>query len=197
VPRSNAIERAGDDAEMVALLGWTHWFDSISGWTADAASSYRLAANCASRAMACNRGHPSPHNLQGKVLLWRMQHEAALEQLRRAVTISPSSAYAHFNLGDASMWCGRCEEALAHLDRAMRLDPNDHGFSHLLLGARHPRDRPRGVRRFGGGKASRRRRPAVEPAFQPLICRARAAVRAAGSSPAQARIVANRRDAAL
>jgi DNA-binding SARP family transcriptional activator/Flp pilus assembly protein TadD len=129
-----AIARAGDDAEMVALLGWTHWFDSISGWTADAALSYRLAANCASRAMACNRGHPSPYNLQGKVLLWRMEHEAALEQLRRAVTISPSSAYAHFNLGDASMWCGRCEEALAHLDRAMRLDPNDHGFFLTIRG---------------------------------------------------------------
>ena len=63
-----------------------------------------------------------------------MEHDAALEQLRHAVEIAPSSAYAHFNLGDASMWCGRCDEALVHLDRALRLDPNDHGVFLTIRG---------------------------------------------------------------
>jgi tetratricopeptide (TPR) repeat protein len=63
-----------------------------------------------------------------------MEHDAALEQLRHAVEIAPSSAHAHFNLGDASMWCGRCDEALVHLDRALRLDPNDHGVFLTIRG---------------------------------------------------------------
>jgi DNA-binding SARP family transcriptional activator len=129
-----AISHVSDHAEAIAMLGWTHWFDSVSGWSADPGLSYGYASQCATRAIACNRGHPAPHAIQGKVLLWRMEHEAALEQLRHAVSIAPASAYAHFNLGDASMWCGRCDEALAHLDRALKLDPNDHGVFLTIQG---------------------------------------------------------------
>jgi tetratricopeptide (TPR) repeat protein len=57
-----------------------------------------------------------------------------LEHLRHAVELAPSSAYTHFNLGDATMWCGRCDEALAHLDRALKLDPNDHGVFLTIKG---------------------------------------------------------------
>ena len=129
-----AIAHAGDHAQALAMLGWTHWFDSISGWSSDSLLSYQHASNCAARAISCNRGHPSPHAIQGKVLLWRMEHDAALEQLRHAVEMAPSSAYAHFNLGDATMWCGRCDEALVHLDHALRLDPNDHGVFLTIRG---------------------------------------------------------------
>lgn len=130
----SVIRRVSDHAEALALLGWTHWFDSIGGWSSDPALSYQYASNCASRAVACNRGHPAPHNIQGKVLLWRMQHDAALEELRQSVAIAPGSAYTHFNLGDATMWCGRWEEALAHLDRAFALDANDHGVFLTIQG---------------------------------------------------------------
>jgi len=130
-----AIARASDHADAIAFLGWTYWFDSLAGWSADPALSYQYASSCASRAVACNHGSSStPHMLLGKVLLWRMEHDAALEQLRLGLAIEPESAYAQFNLGDALMFCGRCEEALAHLDQALKLDANEHGVFLTIQG---------------------------------------------------------------
>jgi DNA-binding SARP family transcriptional activator len=130
----SAIAHWEEDAEALALLGWTHWFDAICGWTAHPAASYREAHGCAARALACNRGHPSPHALMGKVLLWKGRHEAALQQLRLAVACAPQAAYPRFNLGDALMWCGQPRDALQEAERALALDENDHGLFHTIRG---------------------------------------------------------------
>jgi protein O-GlcNAc transferase len=112
----------------MALLGFTHFLDAIHGWTRDASTSLAAAEAWAGRAMACNRAGPRPMQLQAKLLLWHHEHEAALELLRHAVALAPDSAYAHFHLGEAEMWCGRGGQALVHMDRALRLDANDHGL---------------------------------------------------------------------
>ena len=119
-----AVDLAPGSAEAVAKLGWTHWMDSISGWVPDPSASFEKAFQCATRAIACDPNHMLPHALMGKVLLWRKEHEAALEQLQRAVALAPGAAYAHFHLADAAMWCGRCDEALA----------NDHGMFLTIRG---------------------------------------------------------------
>jgi DNA-binding SARP family transcriptional activator len=129
-----AVDRAGDHAEALARLGWTHLMDSLSGWSADPVLSFDLASKCASRAIACNRGHPTPHTLMSKVLLWRMEYEPAFDHLKHAADIAPSFAYPYFHMGEASMWCGRCDEALAHLSRALELDHNDHGMFLTIRG---------------------------------------------------------------
>jgi DNA-binding SARP family transcriptional activator len=129
-----AVALAPDNAEAIAKLGWTHWLDSLSGWVADPSDSSEKAHQCASRAIACNPGLMLPHALMGKVLLWRMEHKAALEQLHMAVALGPQAAYAHFHLADAAMWCGRLDESLAHVSRALALDPNDHGMFLTIRG---------------------------------------------------------------
>jgi DNA-binding SARP family transcriptional activator len=130
----SVIARANDHADAIAMLGWTHWFDSLSGWSDDPALSYQYASSCAARAIACNRGQPMPHMLQGKVLLWRMEHDRAIEELQHALRVDPESAYSYFNLGDGLMWGGHCDEALAHLERALQIDPNDHGVFMTIRG---------------------------------------------------------------
>ena len=122
-----ALELAPDHAEAMAMLGWTHFMDFVSGWCQDPALSLAQAAEVADRAVACNKGSHSPHALRGKVLLWQMAHDAALVESQRAVVVNPGAAYAHFNLGEAAMWAGRYDEARIHVRRALRLDPNDHG----------------------------------------------------------------------
>lgn len=129
-----AVALAPGSAEAVAKLGWTHWMDSISGWVPDPSASFQKAHQCATRAIACDPNHMLPHALMGKVLLWRMEHEAALEQLQMAVALAPGAAYAHFHLADAAMWCGRCDESLAHVNIALALDPNDHGMFLTIRG---------------------------------------------------------------
>lgn len=54
--------------------------------------------------------------------------------LRGAVELAPAAAYGHFHLGEWAMWCGRSQEALAHLDRALALDANDHGVFLTIRG---------------------------------------------------------------
>lgn len=98
-PASNALARTafedalrlvGEQPEVLGLIGWTHWFDAVGGWTRDCERSNGLAARFAVLALAAHDGRsPTPHMLQGKVLLWQMQHDAALEHLRRAVTMAP------------------------------------------------------------------------------------------------------------
>ena len=129
-----AVALAPGNAEAVAKLGWTHWIDSISGWVPDPSASLEKAHQYATRAIACDPSHMLPHALMGKVLLWRMEHEAALEHLQRAVALAPRAAYAHFHLAEAAMWYGWCDESLAHVNIALTLEPNDHGMFLTIRG---------------------------------------------------------------
>lgn len=132
-----ALGHAPGHAEALARVGWTYWIESISGWSEDAEHSFACASDFAARAVACSWHVPAAHAIQGKVLLWSQQYDAALQQMRRAVELAPQSPYSHFNLGDAQSWCGLCEEALASIDRAMALDANDHGIFLTIRGFAH------------------------------------------------------------
>lgn len=129
-----AVLLAPGSAEANAKLGWTHWLDAISGWVPNPSASFEMAHQCATRALACDPDHMLPNALMGKVLLWSMEHEAALERLQRAVALAPGAAYAHFHLAEALMWCGRCDESLAHVNIALAIDPNDHGMFLTIRG---------------------------------------------------------------
>lgn len=137
---TEALERVPGLPDALVAIGWSHWFDAVSGWSTDAAGSARLADSFAQRALAaCTGGSGSgaAHALMGKVLLWQSRHDEALGHLRQSVAAAPWYAYAHFHLGDALTWCGRPDEALEHLEQALRLDLNDHGVFLTLSGMAH------------------------------------------------------------
>ncbi|MBE0548039.1 MAG: hypothetical protein IH627_10390 [Rubrivivax sp.] len=128
------IELAPNHAEAITLLGWTHWFDAISGWSTDPQASERKAAGLAARALDCGGGIAPPHGLMGKVLLWRARHAEALMHLERAATLAPTYAYMQFHMGDALVWCGRPEDSLVYIDRALKLNANDCGVFLTIRG---------------------------------------------------------------
>ena len=130
----SAVALSPHSAEAIAKLGWTHWMDSISGWVPDSSASMNLAHQCASRALSCDPDQMLSHALMGKVLLWRMEHDAAIEHLSKAVSLAPGSGYAHFHLGEVAMWCGQCDESLSHVNSALALEPNDHGMFLTIRG---------------------------------------------------------------
>ncbi len=123
-----SIELEAANAEVIAMLGWTHFFDFITGWTRDPGISLTQATHAAMKAVACNANLPSPHTLYGKILLWNMQYDAALQQLQKAVSTGKDSAYAHFHLAEGYAWVGQYEQALMHIQTALRLEPNEHGL---------------------------------------------------------------------
>lgn len=123
-----AVDLEPDNAEAIVRVGWTHFFNFINGWSKDYALSFERAADAARRAIACNPEQATAYMLHGKVLLWQMQHNAAIKQLQHGVSLAPGSAYAYFHLADASMWAGQYEPALLHARRALQIDANDHGM---------------------------------------------------------------------
>lgn len=130
-----AVRLAGDHAEIIARVGWTHWMESVFGWTVEAGRSMDLAEQWASRAIACNRsGRSTPHTLMGKVLLRRRRFDEGLAQLRLAVELEPRYAWAHFHLAEGLLLAGEFDAALAAVDRAMALDLNDHGMFLTIRG---------------------------------------------------------------
>ena len=51
--------------------------------------------------------------------------EAAIEQLMEAIRIFPAYFEAHLALGNSFLKTGRLDQAIAELDRAREIDPND------------------------------------------------------------------------
>jgi len=72
--------------------------------------------------------------LHGKLLLWQRQHDEALVALRQCLNASPVDANAHFHFADGCMWSGLYGEALAHVERALALQANDHGVFLAIQG---------------------------------------------------------------
>ena len=123
-----ALREDPNYAHALAMVGWTHWFDWLWGWSADLQRSADDATEYARRALRYNRSHPSPHMLHGKILLWTMRHDQSLEALRRALQMAPDYAYSHFNLADALAFSGVYDEALVHIHQALALNPNEQGM---------------------------------------------------------------------
>jgi adenylate cyclase len=53
------------------------------------------------------------------------QHDVAVGKAEEAVALNPTDAITHFFLGSVLSRAGRAEEAIPHMDRAMRLSPKD------------------------------------------------------------------------
>lgn len=117
-----------EPARAAALVGFTHWFDAITGWVEDPQRSLGEASIWAARALACNSRDQTAMTLLGKLLLWRHEHDAAQEHLLRALAAAPTSDWAHFHAADAATWAGRADDALALLDGARGLERNDNGM---------------------------------------------------------------------
>ncbi|MDH3770716.1 MAG: tetratricopeptide repeat protein, partial [Nitrospirota bacterium] len=68
---------------------------------------------------------PYAHWVLARAHCWRHEHDQAIAELGTALTLNPSFASAHFLLGWVLTYAGRPEEALPHLDKALRLSPHD------------------------------------------------------------------------
>jgi adenylate cyclase len=68
--------------------------------------------------------------MNGIVLLWRHEHDAALASHHRSSECDPNYAQGHTSLGVALMYSGWPRETLGHVATAMRLNPH---YPNMLL----------------------------------------------------------------
>ena len=127
----NALDIDPGYARAEALLGWSHWMASVSGWDT---KPLDVALAHADQALALDAGLASARSLRGKVLLWHHRHAEAEAELRKTVSLAPNDYSAQGHLGDILVWSGKPEEAFVALERSLRLSPNDNGWILTLMG---------------------------------------------------------------
>lgn len=138
---AKALELAPNSAEALIqatfCLAWSLWAERRSD--AEILEMRKLSQ----RAMVADPDDGRSYMLAGIAEMWlrRSQHAKAL--LERALTLNPSLALAHAELGSYHNLAGDPSASIAPLDRAMRLSPNDpHSFyplgelaiAHCMLG---------------------------------------------------------------
>ena len=103
-------------------LGWTHWLDYSFGWSQDP-QSLEWAFELAQRAISLDDSVSEAHALWGKVHLWKRQHDLAIAELEKTLSLNPNYADGLTGLGEALYFAGRPEEAIGLVKKAMRLNP--------------------------------------------------------------------------
>jgi adenylate cyclase len=120
------FEKATDLDPKYALahtwLGWTHWLDYSFGWSQNP-KSLEGAFELAQRATSLDDSVSEAHALLGKVHLWKRQHDLAIAELEKTLSLNPNYADGLTGLGEVLYFAGRPEEAIGLVKKAMRLNP--------------------------------------------------------------------------
>jgi len=91
----------------------------------DLVQSQRAAETLARQAVALDGADAEAHSCLGWALHSRGEHEAALIEIDRALTMSPNLAMAHGHRGATLIFSGRPKEGVAALEMCIRLNPRD------------------------------------------------------------------------
>jgi adenylate cyclase len=118
-----AIALAPDYASPYAGVAWTYLLEPWHGWSASPVQSLELAMQYAQKCLALDKSFSDAHATLGLIHLLMRQWEKAIEECELAVSLSPNSADNIAFLAVALRTVGRVEEALATLEKAMRLNP--------------------------------------------------------------------------
>jgi adenylate cyclase len=114
-----AIEVDGDDWLAHAITGIAHLYT---------AQRHDLAANALSHALELNPSAAMAHHLQGCVLMFAGEHEAAIVSQDAALRLDPTYPYGVIVLADKALsqiGLGNVEAALATLEEAQSRQPNN------------------------------------------------------------------------
>src|SRR5512137_359844 len=85
----------------------------------------RQAAPFATRAAELDDSDPWAHLALGFLAFLMRRTDEAAEEFQRALDLNPNFAAAHGYLGWALAFDGRAEQAIAHLELAIRMSPHD------------------------------------------------------------------------
>ncbi|MEZ5728132.1 MAG: BTAD domain-containing putative transcriptional regulator [Burkholderiaceae bacterium] len=117
-----------DSLPALSMLGWAHFYEWISGWSAEPGHSRARAIDAAQRALSVGPGQPDPHQLLAKLALWDRRFDQAIEHGRDAVAVAPEHPQARFHLAAVLSRNGDQDEALHEIRVALQLRPNDYGW---------------------------------------------------------------------
>ena len=122
-----------------AALAQAHCFLLVNGWAQSPLDAFGRAHEAARRGVEADSGDPVAQGTFGLVLILARQREPAQIAFERAIHLNPSYAVAHWGLAAAMLEAGRAHDAIALLEKAIRLSPRDPVLHHewAYLGLAH------------------------------------------------------------
>ncbi len=133
---SRAIEIDPEFAAAHARLAWSMAISAISFNTESRSELLEDALAVARRAVALDDKDAVAHLAIGRVHLARGEHDLSVAELRTSIKLNPCLAQAHCSLGQSLAYSGLMDEAVTHLDEAVRLGPHDpYRWGFLMYGA--------------------------------------------------------------
>jgi adenylate cyclase len=117
-----------------SLLAHTHINDIYLGSSKSPGKSIKKAAELVQKALALDDSLPPTIAALGRIYILKGQHEKAIAEYERAVSLNPNAAGAHAWLGVALNSVGRPDEAIASFKKAMRLSPISPAWFFMSLG---------------------------------------------------------------
>jgi adenylate cyclase len=115
-----AIALDPEYASAYAMLSTAHSRMVLMGWSDSPRESLRRAVELGKKAAALDESTSSALAIPYSLL---REFDKAIEAAEKAVSLSPNSAGAYFNLGFALVFAGRHQEAIPVLQKCLRLSP--------------------------------------------------------------------------
>ncbi|MFC0387516.1 hypothetical protein [Muricoccus vinaceus] len=107
-----------------AGLSFTHWQNAFQGWASREEEIERAYASAGQGLMADDRD-PAAHWAMGRALWLRGRHDQSVEELGKAVELSPNFALGHYTLAFVHSLTGDPAVAVTAAEHSQRLSPFD------------------------------------------------------------------------
>ncbi|MFN0316197.1 MAG: adenylate/guanylate cyclase domain-containing protein [Burkholderiales bacterium] len=104
-------------------LAWVHFDDWEFQWI-EGSGGLDRALEAGKKAVALDAILSEAHVVFGWSSLWKKQHDTAIAELERAVSLDQNSDWANSFFAETLNFAGRPDEAIAYSKKSMRLDPN-------------------------------------------------------------------------
>jgi adenylate cyclase len=132
-----AIELDPRFAAAMGKLATAHTLAAERAWSPSSEESLETARLLAEKAVALDSDLPQAHWAVARVYSRKQLFDGdrAIASLRKAIALDPNYADGHAFLATVLNFVGRAEEALGHVETAMRLNPHFPFWYYYALGA--------------------------------------------------------------
>jgi TolB-like protein/class 3 adenylate cyclase/Flp pilus assembly protein TadD len=118
-----ALESQSDYSRAIAALSRTHNLDWRYSWTKNPELALEKAYELAHESVIIDPSDARGYGELGFVSLYKKQHRESLSAFETALKLNPNDTDIMSNMADALAHCGRSEEAITLLNRALLLNP--------------------------------------------------------------------------
>jgi adenylate cyclase len=118
-----AIELDPNFSEAHGGLSMVYTTSRARRWDQDLGWSDARALSEKHLQLAMKNPTPKVHRVAAWAYIWKHQHEKAVAEAERALTLEPNNSKSHSVIGAVLIYAGRSREAIDFWKKAMRLDP--------------------------------------------------------------------------